>query len=296
MEAISSLPRPRRHSTKPALFHGLDDRGGLVWVGDLEEGGNTDLSCPYCKSPLTAKKGDIVTHHFAHTIGKPVCDVLKARAPRIKLPMYDSFDWGISPAAVRYLIRWQSGDATFPEYIGKRSMLDAGLIMLDLDRGVHKLSRSGKAIMGWLTMKEFCKQQSWLIGLHLEELEEAALRGGELEQTDLALYRATLDRMTSLPLVLSAALNKSGEQVDGFYQIGTDASVPHPVKVLLGRAHLLMYFRHRFADDLATLPGEKAQAFQFKGDRYEESYYPSVLRELALVPKQERDKKKRGGD
>ncbi|NJL75238.1 MAG: hypothetical protein HC892_09635 [Saprospiraceae bacterium] len=46
------------------LPYGAKD-GRLIHISEVKSG-KTDLLCPYCGSPLSAKKGKVITHHFAH--------------------------------------------------------------------------------------------------------------------------------------------------------------------------------------------------------------------------------------
>ena len=39
--------------------------GRLIHISEVKSG-KTELVCPYCNSPLSAKKGKVMTHHFAH--------------------------------------------------------------------------------------------------------------------------------------------------------------------------------------------------------------------------------------
>jgi hypothetical protein len=48
------------------LEYGLDSNGEMIFI-DSRRRGKTDLNCPYCSGALTAKKGAIKNHHFAHT-------------------------------------------------------------------------------------------------------------------------------------------------------------------------------------------------------------------------------------
>lgn len=49
---------------KMLLPYGLKD-GHLIHISEVERGA-TDLRCPYCQAELLAKKGKVMTHHFAH--------------------------------------------------------------------------------------------------------------------------------------------------------------------------------------------------------------------------------------
>ena len=55
--------------------------------------GKTQLTCLYCGGELTAKKGSVKEHHFAHTreTCKPVSQRIKTKAFP-SLPLYDNFN------------------------------------------------------------------------------------------------------------------------------------------------------------------------------------------------------------
>lgn len=48
------------------LIYALDKNGDLVTVDEVEGQSACECICPYCKKPLTAKKGYIREHHFSH--------------------------------------------------------------------------------------------------------------------------------------------------------------------------------------------------------------------------------------
>src|SRR5262245_27287134 len=48
------------------LTYGRDGRDNLIHISEAERGDACGLFCPFCRGPLTARKGDIVAHHFAH--------------------------------------------------------------------------------------------------------------------------------------------------------------------------------------------------------------------------------------
>ena len=47
------------------LKYGVNKEGILICIEDINRG-KTSLKCPYCHSDLTAKKGKVKEHHFAH--------------------------------------------------------------------------------------------------------------------------------------------------------------------------------------------------------------------------------------
>lgn len=48
------------------LTYGLDEQGQLAHISEVERGDACGCLCPACNSPLRAKKGEVVQHHFAH--------------------------------------------------------------------------------------------------------------------------------------------------------------------------------------------------------------------------------------
>ena len=49
------------------LKYGINLEGELVTIEEVTSG-KTNLVCPFCNRSLTAKKGKIKQHHFAHSI------------------------------------------------------------------------------------------------------------------------------------------------------------------------------------------------------------------------------------
>jgi hypothetical protein len=51
------------------LKFGVALSGELTSIDEVVRG-KTNLACLYCGRSLTAKKGSVKEHHFAHTLGK----------------------------------------------------------------------------------------------------------------------------------------------------------------------------------------------------------------------------------
>jgi len=51
------------------LKFGVAPDGELTGIDEVGRG-KTNLACLYCGGGLTAKKGSVKEHHFAHTLGK----------------------------------------------------------------------------------------------------------------------------------------------------------------------------------------------------------------------------------
>ncbi|MDN3661136.1 competence protein CoiA family protein [Vibrio agarivorans] len=64
-------------------------RGDWLSIEQVSSG-KTELVCPYCSSPLIAKKGKVKSHHFAHQL--ETCKESTKAAEGILLPFFDTFD------------------------------------------------------------------------------------------------------------------------------------------------------------------------------------------------------------
>ena len=74
------------------LKFGVAPSGELTGIDEIVRG-KTNLACLYCGGSLTAKKGSVKEHHFAHTeeTCKPVSQRIKTKAFPA-LPLYDNFN------------------------------------------------------------------------------------------------------------------------------------------------------------------------------------------------------------
>ena len=74
------------------LKFGVAPSGELTSIDEVVRG-KTNLACLYCGGGLTAKKGSVKEHHFAHTgeTCKPVSQRIKTKAFP-SLPLYDNFN------------------------------------------------------------------------------------------------------------------------------------------------------------------------------------------------------------
>jgi len=48
------------------LTYGQDEHNALLHIADAQSGNACGLRCPFCGEPLTARKGTVLAHHFAH--------------------------------------------------------------------------------------------------------------------------------------------------------------------------------------------------------------------------------------
>ncbi|WP_088889562.1 competence protein CoiA family protein [Leptolyngbya ohadii] len=76
------------------LQYGLDANDSLVSI-EFVQRGKTQLQCPYCRGGLTAKKGMVLQHHFAHT--EETCrSAARSEDDLPTPPLYDKFDLCLS--------------------------------------------------------------------------------------------------------------------------------------------------------------------------------------------------------
>ena len=74
------------------LEYGVSPNRELISIREVSSG-LTNLVCPFCDSNLTAKKGKIKQHHFAHS-GETCLRVRKGKLPSLLL--YDNFHLHLS--------------------------------------------------------------------------------------------------------------------------------------------------------------------------------------------------------
>lgn len=207
------------------LEFGVNPGGELVAIEAVRRG-RTELRCPYCQGELTAKKGQIKAHHFAHT-GETCYQVADANREIPILPLYDKFNLRLSPKEFEALqTMWRTGDC-HPDL--RYRLEQQGLIKWNPykgRRGGYEFTHLGKIPMGALSLMLFNQVQEPMILERLAKLERQAdqARGftepaPDLDDrlVDLKLYRAQLKR------ILSQTLYYLEVQADGqtFYKIGT---------------------------------------------------------------------------
>lgn len=74
------------------LKYGVNEEGILICIEDITRG-KTSLKCPYCNGELTAKKGKLKEHHFAHN-DQTCRPIANRKFPT--LPLYDNFNVQLS--------------------------------------------------------------------------------------------------------------------------------------------------------------------------------------------------------
>ena len=113
------------------LTYGTDPKTGDLVLIDGVGSGKTALICPYCKAPLTAKKGRVKTPHFAHESGSH-CPVTQKEHELSRVFGVDHFlDGTVSRKAWAILQDWQNISTYWNDQSAIMSLADAGLINFD---------------------------------------------------------------------------------------------------------------------------------------------------------------------
>ncbi|WP_341529213.1 GIY-YIG nuclease family protein [Nostoc sp. UHCC 0302] len=191
------------------LKFGVAPDGELVCVEDVGSG-KTELLCPYCQGELTAKKGKVKQHHFAHS--SATCLPIASRNFPI-LPLYDNFNIYLSRKDLAQLkLLWKEyGSINYPISPGlvTPGLLKAGMFHKNvyLAPPAYEFTNLGKIPVGALEFSLFNEVQEPLLLKKLLKLELAAkyaLHKNALMKsyclTDLTLYRAQLQRILSCTL------------------------------------------------------------------------------------------------
>lgn len=285
------------------LKYGVDEHGSLICIADVNSG-KTSLKCPYCNSSLTAKKGKIKEHHFAHE--QATCRPV-ARQEFPTLPLYGNFNIQLSGKdLVQLKLLWQEyGAKNYPISFDliPRSLIKAGMLTKNiyLTPPSYEFSNLGKIPVGALELSLFNEIQEPLLLKNLLKLELAFEHAKHKNAPDLAyrltdirLYRAQLKRVLSCTLYfLEIQINK-----ETLYKIGVTARpiinrvaeverdlIVHyktvTIKVLGSWAHrgnVELYFKHRYQEFNYPI-GSLTEYFKFNNDDIFDA-----LRDLQQIP------------
>ncbi|MEG4058950.1 MULTISPECIES: GIY-YIG nuclease family protein [unclassified Microcoleus] len=254
------------------LKFGVAPDGNLASIDEVVRG-KTQLTCLYCGGGLTAKKGKVKEHHFAHTEDtcKPVSQRIKTRAFP-SLPLYDNFTIQLKGEELEQLkVLWKeygTQDYGIPKDLVNFRWELKGLLESVGDR-TYQFTDLGKIPVGALPLALFNKVQEPLLLSELASLEgsvEIALSAGlsclEERRADLLIYRAQLRRI----LINSLYFLEVKADESCFYKIGITtraieeriAEVQRDVRAhysnvvvnLLGlwerRGNVELYFKHRY--------------------------------------------------
>jgi len=254
------------------LKFGVAPSGFLTSIDEVVRG-KTNLACLYCGGSLTAKKGSVKEHHFAHTeeTCKPVSQRIKTKAFPA-LPLYDNFNIQLKGEELEQLkVLWKEYGAQ--DYGIPKDLLNGrwqlkGLLELEGDR-TYQFTDLGKIPVGALSLALFNQVQEPLLLDQLVKLEQstavaeaAGLSCLDERRADLLIYRAQLRRI----LVNSLYFLEVKANGNIFYKIGVTtrsieeriAEVQRDVRAhysdvavsLLGlwehRGNVELYFKHRY--------------------------------------------------
>jgi hypothetical protein len=254
------------------LKFGVAPSGELASIDEVVRG-RTQLTCLYCGGSLTAKKGSVKEHHFAHTgeTCKPVSQRIKTKAFPA-LPLYEHFNIELKGEELEQLkVLWKEYGAqkrSIPKDLVNFRWELKGLLESSGDRS-YEFTGLGKIPVGALPLALFNRVQEPLLLSELVKLEgsvgiaeAAGLSCLDERRADLQIYRAQLRR------ILVNSLYFLEVKADGniFYKIGVTtrtieeriAEVQRDVRAhysdvvvnLLGlwahRGNVELYFKHRY--------------------------------------------------
>jgi len=181
-------------------------KGGELTSIDEVARGKTNLACLYCGGSLTAKKGSVKEHHFAHTeeTCKPVSQRIKTKAFP-SLPLYDNFNIQLKGEELEQLkVLWKEYGAqkrSIPKDLVNERWQLKGLLESEGD-GSYQFTNLGKIPVGALPLALFNRVQEPLLLSELVKLEgsvEMAVAAGlsclEERRADLLITLAQLRRI-----------------------------------------------------------------------------------------------------
>jgi hypothetical protein len=182
------------------LKYGLSTDNLLLGIEDVASG-KTNLTCLYCGGGLTAKKGKIKEHHFAHT-DESCKPVASKQIP--SLPLYDNFNIELSGKELEELkVFWNNYGLENYEICVKPSLrLILSKLLVWNQEGFYEFTNLGKIPVGALALSLFNEVQETLLLKKLSELEQAAERARIINSkylpqriADLRIYRAQYKRI-----------------------------------------------------------------------------------------------------
>ena len=147
------------------LQYALEQNDNLVSVHDVKRG-KSNIRCPYCRGELTAKKGKIKVHHFAHVAD--TCHHVKNK--NVNLPLFWGFDLVLSREYRNILLELESRNFKPKHFTLKSLQKQEDKIfsylkrkkVIDLSFGCGELTDLGKIILKKLTLLDFCEIQEKL--------------------------------------------------------------------------------------------------------------------------------------
>ena len=185
------------------LKYGVNPEGELITIEEVNSG-KTNLVCPFCDRDLTAKKGKIKQHHFAHS-GETCLRVRRGKLP--SLPLYDNFHLYLSAKHFQLLKDlWREYGHTNYAIMTVPFELEMKQVFNWTQQGYY-FNDLGKIPVGGLSLSAFNQIQEPLIQNELDRLtntmEVAKAIGGKVLQEkkeDLFIYQQQVRRILQLML------------------------------------------------------------------------------------------------
>src|SRR4028118_2040984 len=156
------------------LKFGVALSGELTGIDEVVRG-KTNLVCLYCGSSLTAKKGSVKEHHFAHTeeTCKPVSQRIKTKAFPA-LPLYENFNIELKGEELEQLkVLWKEYGAqkrSIPKDLVSFRWELKGLVESSGDH-TYQFTNLGKIPVGAFPLARFNKVQEQEVLNQLVSLE-----------------------------------------------------------------------------------------------------------------------------
>lgn len=201
------------------LEYGIDPNGEMIFI-ESHRRGKTDLKCPYCSGALTAKKGAIKNHHFAHT--DETCRAVKSGRD-ISVPFLAGFDRHLSNSELSALIHFHKTGRLNPDLKDKLYRKD---FIVQNANYRWKLDALGEITCGVMPLDRFSKFQSLAIIAKLKKLETRVVDADAVNSidlpdllTDLKLYKYHVKRILSQTLYFLKIVSDSTTM----YKIGVTA-------------------------------------------------------------------------
>ncbi len=265
------------------LPYGRDPHGHLIHISESPPGHACGLVCPFCAGPLTAKKGRILAHHFAHQ--SDTCRPTIAGGDDL-IPSYEGyFILGLTKAQRRTLqqIIAEHGDSVFytdrlnvtvrralaaKNYLRTRFELNPS----GYTRQVATITAKARAFAGQLSLAGFARF------IHRELLQAIAQNDDPVAQEILTREQERL-RQTSLYFLEIQAVNRVFHkigittrpiqeriaEIDAFLRPHFDIPAIIPLFTIPQAAPVEAYFKAKFSDQKLTI-GQATEYFEFGPD------------------------------
>lgn len=209
-----------------SLPYGVDAEGRFAHISQVNSGA-TQLRCPYCAGLLTAKKGNVLAHHFAHT-DETCLTVAERDFESLTVPAYDRFNLHIKADVWEKLVDYHDGISSLYTY----SLLHHDPPLLKevyYPRTHYELTHEGGLPFGEVTLEWFADFQLKAVERRHRDLswtvEKANYGDGRSKPAphmvpvnliDLNIYRAQVGRLFGLHLYLLKITYEDGV----LYKIG----------------------------------------------------------------------------